>query len=370
MKTAYRTLLCLTLVVLLAAGCESGPRVKMAPGYETTATQPEVDADPEGTPRPTAVPPTPTPASLTLDDTLYTLPSNVFSFYTPQGWNLTLEDVDYARFQEPDGKAWFEVAVESTGYELSQDYLKNYMDAMLVSLYSGVEGYELIESQADEDRTWFISTYRKYDYDWKVYDVFIQRNQAVYAMSFHALDMLWEAYLPGFQEVADSLETRSAYVSDDQVQRTDGWIYSDMRPYTSPNDQFTLMIPMGWTFSLGQDVIEGAVLDGAYSPDGQAAVEIIVYDGKDVTDVGQFSEPLIRQYYGKDLEFLDHNLLDDGRIRADWQIGSQNIRAYSFFWMGDSIVYIMTLKYNDKDSGSNQNICNKIGDSFRFSDGN
>ena len=61
MKKISKLILAVLLTSMLVGGCQSGSRVKMAPGYETTPTRQEIDANVMGTPEPTEIPSTPTP---------------------------------------------------------------------------------------------------------------------------------------------------------------------------------------------------------------------------------------------------------------------------------------------------------------------
>lgn len=363
MKKISKLILAVILTSMLVGGCQSGSRVKMAPGYETTPTRQEIDANVMGTPEPTEIPSTPTPEPLVMDDDVYTIPSKIFSFSVPQGWITKSENEDYVRFEALDQTAWFEATVESTAYKLSREAFENYTQAMLVSLYGERTVYELLDSQVEEGQAIYISTYQKSGFDWMVYDVFIQRNQAIYALSFHTIKMLWDAYLPGFEAIAESLETRTAYATDEMI-------YSDTRTYAAPYNQFTINIPMGWTFTLGQeDVVEGAVVDVISAPDEQAAVEVVAYDGTEEllsVDIGQIAEPIIKDMEGANLRFRDHNLLNDGRIRADWTVDSLGMRGFSFFWQDSSIVYILTFRYDEVESGFYQRVVYGIGDSFNY----
>ena len=343
--------------------CESGPRVQMAPGYETAPTRVDANANVMGTPDPSPVPPTPTPEPLTLDDTQYTHASRTFSLYVPQGWKKVSEDNDYVKFEALDQKAWLEAVVESTGYQLAQEDLLNYINSTMAFLYNGVEGFEVLESQVEEGRAAFTSTFRRNGAIWFVYDVFIQRSQAIYAMSFWAYEQVWDAYRPGFEEIAASLETNTGYVTDEML-------YTQKRAYTSPNNQFLLEeIPLGWTFNLGQDLIEGAIVDVIESPDGQAAVQIAAYDGTEdllTVDIGQISIPIIKELNGEDIRIRANEVLNDSRIRTDWQIDAEGVYGFSFFWQDESIVYVLTLRYSDEKTGAYQTMAYIIGDSFSF----
>lgn len=356
--------LCLTGVI--AVGCGGGPRVKMAPGFENEPMQIVVDANLEGTPDPTSIPPTPTPEPLTLDDNVYSVPSQAFSLYIPQGWTQAFENDTYSRFESPDKTAWFEAAVESTGYQLVQEDFENYTNGMLASLYSQVDNYELLDSQIEEGLCKYQSSFYKEGVQWFVYDFFIQRSQAVYALSFYAYELVWDAYQAGFEEVADSIETRTGYVTDEMV-------YAFMLKYSSPNDQFNISSPMGWTYKTGQNLIEGAVVDVIESPDGQSAVQIVAYDGTEdlkTVDIGQISIPIIKELNGDDVRIRANEVLFDSRIRTDWQIDAKSVYGFTFFWQDESIVYILTLKYSDKETGAYQNVVNRMGDTFIFTDDN
>jgi hypothetical protein len=105
------------------------------------------------------------------------------------------------------------------------------------------------------------------------------------------------------------------------------------------------------------------------SPDGQAAVEVLAYDAADEltsTDIGQISTPLMKALDGEDMRIRANEVLTDGRIRIDWQIDEESVRAFSFFWQDDTTVYILTFKYTDEHSGTYEETLRKVGDSFAF----
>lgn len=362
LKKAILKSFSIAMLIALAA-CAGGPRVKMAPGYAVTPTQVQAQSNVMGTPEPTKIPPTPTPQPLSLDNAAYSLTSKALSFKPPLGWMLSSEYERYARFEAPDKQAWMEAAVESSGYSLEQSDFETYVHNMLASLYRGADSYNLLDSQIEESKATYSSSFVRNGSFWFEYDVFIQRGSAIYSLSFQTLEMLWEAYLPGFRAVVESAATNTGYVKADMI-------YSFMRTYTSPKNQFTLTIPMGWTFTFGQDTIKNAVLDTAVAPDGQAAVEVVAYDGSEdlkTKDVGQISIPILKQLEDQNLRIRSTDLLNDGRIRVNWQIDAKGMRGYSFFWQDEkNVVYILTLKYADKYAGTYKEVNDNIGDSFNF----
>ena len=356
------SILLFAMVCLAVIGCSGGSRVKMAPGYEKTPTRMEAQSNLMGTPEATAVPPTPTPEPLVLDNTPYTLPSQALSFSVPVGWKMSAEADNYARFEAPDQTAWLEAALESSGYELDQASFEIYMTAMMAALYDGADSYQLLDTQIEEGQAVYTSSLQKSGFTWFAQDVFVQRGAAIYAFSYHALSKVWDAYQPGFLAITDSMETRTGYVSADVV-------YTFMRAYQSPNSQFSLAVPMGWTLLQAQEGPQGAALDQVLSPDEQGAVEVLVYDAADElqsTDIGQISIPLMKALDGEDMRIRANEVLPDGRIRVDWQIDKEALRGFSFLWQNDSIVYILTFKYSDENSGTYEDTVRRVGDSFNF----
>jgi hypothetical protein len=224
----------------------------MAPGYEATSTPVSAQADVMGTPKPTKVPPTPTPEPLTLDNNRYSLPSKALVFQIPLGWTLTYESGNKVRFDAPDKFAWMEAVVESSGYALPAENFQIYTENMRQALYANADSQNLLERQSEESRAVYVTSFSKEGVFWYAYDVFIQKEKAIYSCSFQTVQRLWDAYLPGFGSVVASAETNTGYVSADMI-------YSFMRSYASPNSQFTLTIPMSWTFTLGQDKLKNGV---------------------------------------------------------------------------------------------------------------
>lgn len=353
----------LTAIICLAlVGCSGGSKVKMAPGYEKTPTRVEAQSNLMGTPEATAVPPTPTPEPLVLDNTPYTLPSQALSFSVPVGWKMSAEADNYVRFEASNQTAWLEAALESSGYELDQVGFEIYMTAMMDALYDGADSYQLLDTQFEEGQAVYTSSLQKGGFTWFAQDVFVQRGAAIYAFSYHALSKVWDAYQPGFSAVTESMETRTGYVDADLV-------YTFMRTYQSPNAQFSLAIPMGWTFLQAQEGPQGAVLDQVRSPDEQAAVEVLVYDAADELeskDIGQISVPLMKAQDGEDMRIRANEVLLDGRIRVDWQIDKEAVYGFTFFWQDDTVVYILTFKYSDEKTGTYGDTLRRVGDSFAF----
>ena len=68
----------------------------------------------------------------------------------PIGWEVQTEDEAYIRAARPDGAAWLEAAVDSTGYELTEEYFSKYVEASLASLYGNALDYEQQEAPVED----------------------------------------------------------------------------------------------------------------------------------------------------------------------------------------------------------------------------
>jgi hypothetical protein len=67
----------------------------------------------------------------------------------PIGWEVQPEDEVFIRAARPDGAAWLEAAVDSTGYELPEEYFCKYVEASLAFLYGNALDYEQQETPVE-----------------------------------------------------------------------------------------------------------------------------------------------------------------------------------------------------------------------------
>ena len=354
----------IVLLVLIAgwllAACESGPKVKMAPGFDQTPTPREAQSNTLGTPAPTRVPPTPTVVPLTLDNQAYTDPSRTLSFYPPQGWDLTTESEGYVKFTRRDGAAWFEGAVESTGYTLSSEDYKKYEENLLSSLYDKTEDYRLIEREELLDRSVVSSAFMKAGQQWYAMDFFLQRDRAVYALSFQAHESVWDAYKDRFSQIIDRVRTQTGYLKDDLL-------YHFRKPYAAPGGGFDLYIPLGWGVTRDQETYPDGVVDMISSPDGEANIDIIALDaGQRLagTDIGQVSTAILKESIDEDLRTISGDVQDDGRISINWTVDNTGESGFSYFWVKGNVMYILTFRYTEDHEGLYRGLLAEINNSF------
>jgi hypothetical protein len=346
--------------VLMLSACESGPRVKMAPGFDQTPTPRQAQSNTLGTPAPTRIPPTPTVIPLTLDNKAYTDPSRTLSFYPPQGWDLTTESEGYVKFTRRDGAAWFEGAVESTGYTLSAEDYKKYEENLLSSLYANTEEYRLIEREELLDRSVVSSAFIKAGQQWYAMDFFLQRDRAVYALSFQAHESVWEAYKDRFAQIIDRVRTQTGYLKDNLL-------YKFRKPYSAPGDGFDLYVPLGWGLTRDQETFPDGVLDMISSPDGEANIDIIALDATERlagTDIGQASTAILKESIDEDLRTISGDVQDDGRISIMWSVERTGESGSSYFWVRGNVMYILTYRYTSDHAGLYRGLLAEINNTF------
>ncbi|MDO9546802.1 MAG: hypothetical protein Q7J07_08665 [Pelolinea sp.] len=338
------------------------PRVIMAPGYEPTATDfPKLFVD-IGTPIPTSIPPTPTIPPLLTDNVVYTLPSQALYFYPLVGWLKQNENPSYVKFDSPDKAAWFEATLETTGYTLEDHVFSTYTENLITALYSGLEEFEIVEKTTGGVRAEFTSRFVQNGKTWYALDTFIQRNEVVYTLSFHALESVWDVYLPSFRSVYESAETQTGYVSSDLI-------YQFMRSYSDPKNVFNVSIPMGWQVAEAEEIADKMIVESVFSPDNQAEVQTAIFASEKVLtpdDIGQTAIGLMKELVATDIRITQSDVLQDGRIRLDWVSNSTGKSGFTFFWLNGTDLYLLTFMQDNQHSEIYQRMLYAIGDTFQF----
>ena len=350
------------LVVGLSA-CKMGTRVIMAPGYEQN---PAFGSSDEGE----AVEIVPTeesaeaePDAEVIPENAYLLSSRLLSFVPVQDWINENDRPNYVKFSEEGGEGWFEVAIETTGYTLDETGFDNYASNLHYSLYAETDEFIIEESIKEEGEQRFLATFFLNEVQWKTLDIIIQRNEIIYLLSFHAPAELWEEYYPQFIDVSESLTLYTGYGSSGD------YLYAFSKTYRDPGEAFLVRRPMGWSVT-GVEIIGGRTRRQAIvSPDGKSQMLLMIYDAEvELTsyNIGQTAIGLLRELIIDDLAIESDGILDDGRIRLDWISPSTNATGFSFFWLNNPDLYLLTFMHDNHYPGVNQEINYRIGDSFRF----
>ena len=95
------------------------------------------------------------------------------------GCLLKTENLSYAKFISPVGTAWFETAIETTGYALEVEEYSTYIENLILYLYTGVVDFEIIEQTAEGSNVTSTSSFIQNGETWFVLGTFIQRDEVV-----------------------------------------------------------------------------------------------------------------------------------------------------------------------------------------------
>jgi len=357
-KTA--TLISLIIIQILLFGCLDGPRVILAPDYEV---EEYVQATVSNyTPAPSDLRPTPTLPPFSIANDSYTLSSQAMSFLPPTIWKIDKENVNYVKFKSRDQRAWFEAGYESTGYDLEPEAFKNYTDNALASLYGRSEDFEIVEDMEIGVRRVITSRFMNNGLTWYAFDAYIQRNFVIYFFSFHTLESEWDYYQHGFMEIYESLETKTGYVDNDQL-------YEFTSIYIDPGNVFRVRKPIGWGVSGVEEIDDKTQIESIQSPDGLASMRTIIYSSEsELTpdNIGQTAIGLLREIIAEDMVFTGDQVLPDGRIRLNWVSAATNTSGFSFFWLNEFDLYLLSFIHDIEKEGICQQANYQIGDSFFF----
>jgi predicted small lipoprotein YifL len=337
----------LPLAMLVAAVLACGPA-----GPEPTATraarpttQPQASATaPQPTKAPTKAPTkSPTKAAaatkepratateaqqapFTLSADPYVHSSGGFSIRLPEGWNV--DPRDHSIFvTSPDNVASIEVNFDNLGQPFDADTLSTYINAVEANWFGTFPDYSANEPETQSDgSTGVLKTLTQDGVAQTVFSYYWQKDNIVYEQDFWVQTDSYDAYVDSLVEVANSMTTDPAAVSESDP-------YALIYTFTGPNKLFEISVPYGWTYKTSTDT--NSTVDTFTAPDGASYVENITYDdGTSVSksDSGRFALALLKEYYEvNDIKVTADETQPDGSERLDWKSASGGFEGMSFF---------------------------------------
>jgi hypothetical protein len=316
-------------LTLAALACGSGPAVV------PSATPPEPTAKPVATKKATATrAPQATHAAastaeppFTLSATAYDHASGLFSVTLPDGWEV--KDRSSSVFADAPGSiASIEISFLSTGVELDAEALTKLIDANEANWFATFDNYAEVSREPQSDGS--LGILKTLDFDGHpqvVASYYWQDGVVVFEQDFWANSDLYDAYLPGFLEVANSMTTDASALSDTPP-------YALSYTFTDPDrNLFQFDVPYTWAHI--SDSSDTTRLDTFTSPDGLAFVDSVAYDdGQTVSksDAGKFALSLLKEFYKlDDIKVTSDQVQGDGSERLDWASAGSGLRGESFF---------------------------------------
>jgi hypothetical protein len=338
-KRAHTLLFTIILLAAAALACNFATGGDETPGDSDQPTQAPVvtvpSADPTTPPEepateepPTEEPPTGVPLApaLELANSRYVDEEGLFEVVFPDGWVETA-DFGGASFSAPDDSGFINVELTNTGLFLSSADFERFVDARDFNFFGVFDGYEELNRQIDSvGGTAQIA--KRLNFDGKpqlVYSAYEQRDAVILAIDFWADIDVAPTYRESYDAILETVNFNSAAAFD--ALDLYAWIYD----FVSPNDLFTIQVPMAWRYELTEG--ETAIVDTFYSPDEHGIIQNITYDeGEEISrsEAGAFALDLLRTYYAEDIVITDDQLQADGSERLTWNSPSGNYSGISF----------------------------------------
>ena len=241
-------------------------------------------------------------------------PSGAFSLVLPEGWEI--DERDNSIFvTAPDNEAAIEISSVNAGAPLDEESLSAFIQAVEENWFATYPSYEAFEPEVQSDGS--IGVLKTLDLEeggtpQTVFSYYWQVGQVVYEQDFWVDTDLYDAYVDGLLDVANSMTT-------DEVSGAAADPYAVTYTFTGPDNLFEFSVPYAWQYIPGED--ENKLVDVFVSPDGVTYVENITYDDGETiskSEAGAFARFLLQDYYEvDDIVVTDDQVQSDGSERLN-----------------------------------------------------
>ncbi len=292
----------------------------------------------------------------------YTAPEGLFALEVPNGWSY-VKDMEVIgntvveTYTAPDGHAFVQVVVSEVGpdmdhvekWQVTLDFMKRLYssDLRVVTNVTLPDGREKLEWWSDDNKTSGTTFF-----DTKENFLFF------YTTSYE--DAFEKDYATIFEDVKNSFVEATHLVSPADT--------SDLTPYTSPEELFTLEIPNGWLYTKDREMIDNTVVETYTAPDGHAFVQVVVSEvGLDMDHVEKWQVTLdyMKRLYGSDLRVATAVTLPDGREKLEeWSSDDNQIGGTTFFGTEDNFLFFYTTSYEDAYEKDYKTILEDVNNSY------
>jgi hypothetical protein len=288
--------------------------------------------------------PEPAPALFTVSQELYEHPSGSFSFYPPEGWELTETAFD-ATFAEPNGNGSVYISVTNTGYELDEASLANFVNASEGSYFATYfEEYNQVSNDYYPE-TKSIQVVKTLTYNgtpWTVVSIYLQEGQAIIEVTFWIIS-------------ADHVDAYVELLVDMNLQEgsaSDLFPYAFSYTFTDKNSFFQFDVPFSWGYEYVED--GDVYIDTFSSPDGNAAIQDIVYDAGETMNQGVAGEAalsLLNSFYTSgsgDIKISKDEIQPDGSEKLTWTSKKGGYSGVTFFESRGTYLILFTMFADDE----------------------
>lgn len=336
-------------LVALACTCGNVPASPTAAPLPTTAppTKPPVELPTEAGPatKPPIGGETPVSGgSIELAGDVYAHPSGAFTTAYPAGWESNERD-DGTYFGDPNSLSEMDINFTNVGVEFDEESFTNFVNNMELNWFGGFDDYQEESREPQDDGSLLVlKTLTDRDGNARtVFSYYWQEGTVVFGQDFWSASDEYDAYVDGFVEIANSMETFPDVAASAPL-------YVFRYNFTCPSELCTFDVPYGWSYLRNEDY-DHTIIDQFKTPDGNALIENVTYD--DGTPInksvaGQFALGLLKEFYEvQDIVVTDDQVQSDGSERLTWYSKEGGYSGQSFFETRGTSFLMLTFTANN-----------------------
>ena len=297
-----------------------------------------------------------------LSEQPYHSPIEAFSLFFPAGWNCSESGLFQTDCQSPNPDAAITVRVTATGYELFQEDFESLVHTEQVFQYGEKKAYTEISREVDEGFFSEQATWREDEQTWHSEDRFYRAGAGVYQLHFRAHTEQWDVYEGIFEAVNEERVFNPENLSNQPI-------YATTREFTSRKALFKLDVPTCWGRFVDAAWEKGTVLEGFTSPDGRAAVQIIVFEQSldfELERKGFKTRELLSSLLGFEWRVSADRPLANGLEQLEWYAPRFDVYGNSYFDTYRNILYIFNIVWDEQTEQLYLPVLKNVADSFRY----
>ena len=333
---------CLIGLVFLIAGCEPAEinylalQSTVAPGRtQTSPVEVQPILPPQAPPQTLDSTATPTPKPATR---LFEHPEGIFEISLPETWSINSEG-DFTNIKDSSSGVRIDIQIINTGYELDPESLAHMVDARETNLFGAFENYleTNLESNAEEGAYTVEKRLSEGGEPKIILTQYHQIGPSVLVLDLWSDQVYYVANETDLNNIVSSLS-----VSEVDGESEAGRGNNLLTAYS--NGSFSMQVPGFWRYQ--NTATDHSVVDTFTSPDGNAVIQMIVYDDSEYISgsvAGAFVRNLIRNYYAKDIVVTSYKYLADGREELIWNSAGSNYEGITYFDARDTELIIYTV---------------------------
>lgn len=275
-------------------------------------------------------------ASITLAADPFVHSTGAFTIRLPEGWQVDERNYSVAAVESGNG-ASVQMYFDNVGVQFDTTTRDKYIKAIEENFYGTYANYKLSSQEEQQDGS--IGVFKTFDVDsvsFHISTYYWQAGTVMYIQDLWIPQSVYDSYIDPLLEVANSVKV-------DESAGANAHLFPLRYTFTGQNNLFEFQIPYGWEHTNG--TAENTVVDTFKAPDGNSYIDNLVYDeGKEISRsaAGTVTRELLKQFYAKDIKFVDDKVQQDGSERLSWRSDSGGFVGQTFFEVRGASFLLLT----------------------------